>query len=546
MVYFELGPGNAEGDPARIHMSRGGAALEDRSALVRDLQDPATGSITIDSTNGENELVATIVIADPDGIDAATLSYTWESSINGRGGWTEFADDDTSDGTAATGSSPATETTAIPESEEGKYVRLVATFQDESGREERVDGQAIKVGEVATAAAPAITGFGVEGSTAVAVGRTLRMDAGDANVEWIADGEVIGTGASLLVEDGHAGLTLSARVTTKDAEGNVVSIANSMIVTIAGGPGGQPGPAAVADVAVMLLGRVPEEDGELESHSATIDASALFQDAGEGVEFSFAAQGLGDDIYPDHPLDAHLTDAGDHLLVIDERSGEIRYHTTSADGFGTGGTDGAGNVLVIQVTASETVAGTAVTATNTLSLAVDVEGSAPTGLNLTQTVVENVATTAGQVSLNINIQDRNASDNIYGQYTWTVDDERFEIIGENDSDSSEVTVSIEEGVVFGIDPDNGENGEHVVTITATPRSGNFDPITITLTITITNDADDDPPPDPENEVPGLKDDQTGADTESEDNEEDDDEDGGTPPSVQLAQWFPIVLDDGLF
>ena len=242
VVYFELGPGDSAGDPARIHMSRGGAALEDRSEVVRDLQDPATGTITFDSTNGENELVATIVIMDPDGIDASTLSYTWESSFNGRGGWTEFADDDPGDGIPAVGGSPATETTGIPEGEEGKYFRLVAIFRDENGREERVVSEAIKVGEVATAAAPAITGFGSEGSGAVAIGRTLRVDVQDAQVEWVADGEVVGTGASLVIGDGHAGLTILARVTTKDTEGNVVSIASSTNVTVAGGPGGSPGP----------------------------------------------------------------------------------------------------------------------------------------------------------------------------------------------------------------------------------------------------------------------------------------------------------------
>ena len=201
--------------------------------------------------------------------------------------------------------------------------------------------------------------------------------------------------------------------------------------------------------------------------------------------------------------------------------------------------------MEFQVTATETVGGDELEATNTLRLAVDVEGSAPTGLNLNQTVTENVATTAGQVFLDINIQDRNAPDNIYGQYTWTVDDDRFEITGADDSDSSDITVAIEEGVVFAIDPDDGEDDRHVVTITATPNSGNFDPIVIRLTITITNSTDDDPP-DPENEVPGLKDDQTGAEEESEDNDEDEDEDGGTPPSMELAQWFPTVLDDGLF
>ena len=553
VVYFELGPGDSASDPVRIHMSRGGEALEDRSGIVRDLQDPATGTITIDSTNDENELVATISIMDPDGIDSATVSYTWESSVNGRGGWTEFVDDDTEDGTLATETSPAMETTAVPESEEGKYVRLVATFLDGRGREESVKGEAIKVGEIATAAAPTITGFGAEGGTAVAVGRTLRLDTADSDVdldvEWIADGEVIGTGPRLVLEDGHAGLTIMARVTTRDAEGNAVSIADTAGVTVAGGPGGQPGPAAVTDAPVVLLGAAPDDDGELESHSATIDAGALFRDAGEGVEFSFAAQALGDDIYPDQPLDAYLTDAGDHLLIIDERTGEIHYHTTSKDGFGDAGTDGGGNVLEIRVTATETVDGAPVTATNTLRLAVDVEGSAPTGLNLTQTVVENVATTAGQVSLDINIVDRNSPDNIYGQYTWAVDDERFEIMGadEDDTDSSEVTVAVKEGAVFEIDPDDGDDGSHRVMITATPESGNFDPIVIRLTVTITNDPDDDPPPAiPANQVPGLKDDQTGAEDESEDTDEDDDEDGGTPPPMELPMSFGAFSDDGLF
>ena len=44
------------------------AALDARSELVQDRPDDATGTITFGSTNADNELVATVMVDDADGI----------------------------------------------------------------------------------------------------------------------------------------------------------------------------------------------------------------------------------------------------------------------------------------------------------------------------------------------------------------------------------------------------------------------------------------------------------------------------------------------
>ena len=94
-------------------------------------------------------------------------------------------------------------------------------------------------------------------------------------------------------------------------------------------------------------------------------------------------------------------------------------------------------------------------------------------------------------------------------------------------------------------------------VTATPESGNFDPISLRLTVTITDDSSDgDNPPDPTparmaNMVPGLEDDETGSpeDDTSDDPDTgtgDDDDDGGTPAPMDAMAMFASAVDGGLF
>ena len=516
------------------------AALDARSELVQDRPDDATGTITFGSTNADDELVATVMVEDADGINAETLTYVWESSVNGRGGWTPFAEDDTADGTA---------TTAIDAAQQGMHVRLVVEFNDNNGTPERVVSETIKVGTIDTITAPTITGFGTgadEGSTAVAVGRTLEVDVMNADVQWMAGGMVVGTGNSFTVTSAQAGMMITAVITSKEADGDVTSLVTTAAVTVAGATAANTSPIVV-DEEVVLLGTAPAMAGTLMEYTTTIDTSELFEDVEGGLKFSFAGQDLGTDQYADETLDldVYLNQDGDQLLIIDETTGEVRYVTTKATQHGDGGnTDGGGNTVDIIVTATDG----ANTVMNEVSLAIDVPGTYE-GTGITDTVTENMATTVdANVGGGINITDLNSPSNEYGQYTWTTDNPGYTATA-NAMDSSMATVARVAGTKFDGN-DDGTNGSVTVTITATPVSGG-DAITITLTVTVDNDPNDDvitPTPEP-NEVPGLKDNETGSDNDTDDETEDGDDaddDAGKPPEADAMAAFASMLDDGLF
>ena len=145
VVYYELF------DDAIVKSSSaddaGGMLLQATTAAVDDRQDAATGTITFTMTNGTNELVAD---DEHHGsrwrhwLTPKTVVFTWEWSENGRGGWKTFTDGDTD----TTNDNDAM--TVIPAAQQGKYVRLVVTFDDDNGTNERVVSDAIKVGAIAT------------------------------------------------------------------------------------------------------------------------------------------------------------------------------------------------------------------------------------------------------------------------------------------------------------------------------------------------------------------------------------------------------------
>ena len=535
VTYFELFDG-------MIQQTENMPALDARSELVQDRPDDATGTITFGSTNADNELVATVMVDDEDGINADTLTYVWESSVNGRGGWTPFADDDTGDGTAEE------QTTVIGAAQQGMHVRLVVEFNDENGTPERVVSETIKVGTIDTITAPAITGFGTEaneGIDAVAVGRTLEVDVMNADVQWMAGGMVVGTGNSFTVTSAQAGMMITAVITSKEADGDVTSLVTTHPVTVAGATAANTSPIVV-DEDVVLLGTAPAMAGTLMEYTTTIDTSELFEDVEGGLMFSFAGQDLGTDQYEDESLDVYLNQDGDQLLIIDETTGEVRYVTTKATQHGDAGTtDGGGNTVDIIVTATDG----ANTVTNEVSLAIDVAGTYE-GDGITDTVVENMEMPADANVGTINITDLNSPTNEYGQYTWMIDNAGYTVTAD-EADSSMATVArVADSEFDGNDTFPATDGEIEVTITATPVSGG-DAIEITLTVTVTNDPTDDAdaPAEP-NEVPGLKDNEDGSDDdtddETEDGDSDDDDDAGNPPEADAMAAFASMLDDGLF
>ena len=591
------------------------AALETNTGTVLDRQDPASGTFVFSTAT--DTLVAAVTITDADGFVAdgttglptvddgdpavadANATFTWQSSVNGRGGWQDFADDDDT--------TPLT--TMIPDDEQGKFVRLVITFNDNNGVSERVVSDPIKVGDIDTITTLPTIDNGATDANAP-VGRTLRVDGlpDNSTVEWLDGDMVIGTGETFTVttaqQNAGAANDITIRVTTKDASGNVVSIVTqTTAVTVPAGPANS-GPISPEDTHTIDLGAAPAMDGTLVELDGKVDMASLFEDVEGGLTFAFAdpagfvaqgAGGAGLGVYLDANGDGSATDeAGDQLLIIDAE-GNISYYGTKAQGHNSDNTaDGAGNWITTVLTATDAAAANA-TDTVTVQLRID---AAPTGFEVGTdattdpttaatalaapaadyeaqgaTLTEEITVTATggvqnnpQVAARIDVQDLNQGSHAYGQYTFTVDDDRFEVVAvpaADGGDGSQGILRVKTGQkidfdslpVAGDPPDPTANRSLELVVTATPDSGNFDPITIRITVTVVDDTDDNPPaatPLGNNMVPGLKDDETtdNTDDDTEDDDtsgsEDDDEDGGTPAPMDALSGFVSVLDDGMF
>ena len=610
VVYFELFDGNI------VASETDNAALEANTGAVADRQDPATGTITFSTTGAT--LSAAVNIMDPDGYtdvgddnipDDAT--YTWQWSDNGRGGWQTFD----ADGDDATPDADDTNVATITGTDaQGKYVRLVVTFDDANGVTERVTSEAIKVGTIATVATPpTIAG----GTTDIPVGRTLRIDLesstparGSAEAEWIdnATGVVLGTGTEYTVTEADRGKMIAVRITSKDATGNVTSIVSTTAVTAVAAPTNS-GPIAPEANHIIDLGAAPDTEGELVSLTTTVNMASLFEDIEGGLTFVFAnptnfgADSVGGtatlDVYHDENPGTSGTppvENGDQLLIVDEATGHIRYYTTQTQNHGADSIDdGAGNLVTMVLTANDDFDGDGTpnnTANVNVQLRIDVE---PTGFQVgTDAANDPTADAAAnpgpasdfmaagailpeevtvmasplgvqsnpQVAARIDVQDDNMGSHAYGKYTFTSSDDRFEVVPVDaaNTDGSQGILRLKTGQKLDFEAIPGAangagNKEIKIVVTATPESGNFDPITVEITVQVSDvdTAGGDPnhptAPTPlgNNMVPGLEDDETGADDDdTTDDDTDDDEDGGTPAPMDALAGFVSVLDDGMF
>ena len=190
-----------------------------------------------------------------------------------------------------------------------------------------------------------------------------------------------------------------------------------------------------------------------------------------------------------------------------------------------------------------------------VSLRIDVEATTIMA-GAAAVVKENEEAPFGGLTIaTIDVQDQNMTDHAYGSYALTVpDDDRFQVVEDpNDKkDGSKGVLKLKAGATLDYEETgtvtNAVTGVVTlsVTVTATPDSGNFDPITKAVVITILDDDTDNADAQPEgNEVPGLKDNEDNDDDDTDDNGTDDDDDGGTPAADAMAA-FASMLDDGLF
>ena len=216
--------------------------------------------------------------------------------------------------------------------------------------------------------------------------------------------------------------------------------------------------------------------------------------------------------------------------------------------------DGDGNLVTMTLVAND---GTADSASVEVSLRIDVKATAITVSDPVMMVTENEEAPFGGLTIaTIDVQDENMTDHAYGSYTFTVSDDRFQVVADP-TDGSVGVLKLKAGASLDYETDTVTNPltgvvTHLgVTVTATPKSGNFPATTQKVTIMILNDEDDDADAQPEgNEVPGLKDNEQGDMDDTEDGDDDggddtEEEDGGTPAADAMAA-FASMLDDGLF
>lgn len=583
VVYYEMFQGG-------FVVSSAGDALAALSNAVRDRPDKAEVGIALETTSAD-KLKANVMIDDPDGRDPgaqgskATLpTYTWQSSVNGRGGWTDLVAEQASNLTDLDAE------LTVPANVTGQYVRLVVTFKDENGSSERHEGDALKVGTIDTLSPPTIV-TSLDSSGNAPLGATLRISVpSGTSVQWQtvtqgagSDPDLVedipgATGNSFKVTTAQYGKEIQAVISTKDANGNVTSIVTTDDVDVVDAPANT-APVRKKDEQIFDVGAA-KKTGELFKAAIALDMPRLFDDVEtpeDDLTFDFSIssshQGsFGSDQYNQTgvSVDVYLEDnnntTGDQLLVVDEAKGQVNYYTTMAQGHDGSSVDGDENILWLELDAVDPQGARSSTGVE-IGLRIDVKD---TGANVTSSgggtvtpvlsdsgvwtldtpnISENTSpVTSATTILTFDIQDQNDNTHKYGIYNFSVDDKRFTVTSDPKTDGSIGVLKLNKGQALDWDdPALGEADGGVksfdIMVTATPQVGNFPPVKFLVTVNLTNLTSDDsttPAPSSANKVPGLQDDESSDDDDTTDSDGDSDDDGGAPLPTSIG-----LLEDGI-
>ena len=355
-----------------------------------------------------------------------------------------------------------------------------------------------------------------------------------------------------------------------------------------------------SEIRVELRAKPPM--GEQPTAVVTFDASALFHDPdGDALTYSItgatqtslidvdatdSTDGTDVDLAGDLVWRVHRTewdaDAAtpasvtttdlQQALTIDPKTGEITYLTDlEMTHDGDAATDGAGNTLTFTITATDGKTGTTA-ATETVTVRINV---APTAISLDDgnttaanmgttamaataitvadntntpndddtdpdafTVAENVRNQPAVKLADLDVMDQNDTADKFGTHTWTVSDDRFEVVkGAADAaDGSKWELHLKRGASFDYEEMNRnlDDGTLTVMVTATDGGGLRTVGYFTIQITdVDEPAPTRPPaPDPDPEtVPGLEDDA-----------DDSDEDGPVIPPDDGSMFIDDLLD----
>ena len=568
------------------------------SRAVTNTPDKGTGSITIRAdANALTVADVDVSITDRDypgqgAVPDADLTVSWEVSPNGRGGWSTVP-----------GTDPATDTPSLTldDGDENFYRAVITYDADGAGAgtlTESVYSDPVQVADISDTAttAPSITGNAF-------VGGTLSVDVRNTSVQWqIQRGtdwfDIPGATGSLTLTEAHAGSVIRAVVTyhstTDDGITAIVAVEANGGTAIPGGTAGAATPVPVEDYDIEVSVDAPghgatNNAGNNLSVTHTVPLASLFQDP-DGPRISFtaaadAASGLGANSGTGTTY--VFAEGAGGVLVFDARTGVLNYESDVYRNHDGTPTDGAGNVVTLNITASDGTNTSATTAAVNLRINVaptDIwfatADQTPTDAADATTVVtvnEHVGSEAagrdGMLIAHVNVQDENADSHKFGTHDVTVTgDDRFEIThtGYTASPTSqdtdmlgstwEVRLKAGEKIDYEtqVDMDPVTAGKQIVlTLTATDSEGlstpsgpGIDPITLTITITDVDAAGGDrnhPPAPTPLDVPGLEDDETtDPDDERVDDDTDDDTDGGAhppPPGMSLGGIIEDFVDN---
>ena len=573
-------------------------------------------------TTGTGDVTATVYAIDRD--ELGTLQYEWQQSASGSGAWMP------ADGTGA----DAPTLTFDSASSKGEHYRLVVTWTDQQGVEERVASDPIRFAE-ASLVLPQSNLPELSVDTGVVVGGALRVNLPretdsdiDYRVQWQQGVDVPGTGSgaeywmdipgatddTFAVTSEYGGGYVRAVVTRTD-EGGATDIraltpnANGLIPAAANNAPTAEYPDGYVIESPGVTG--DSEDGNVRTDVKTftnVASSAtpttqvttvtvdkvplddLFEDLDGNTLAYTLSSGPGGAEPSGTSNTVWFTEIGSIGTVgmyFDAGTGKLVLVTDERHGHDGDPTDGMGNVVNVQVAASD---GEATPVTTTVGVRLNVAptdilfgaSAIPVGSGVdTVTAGENQD---GLLIAHLNVLDENSVTHEFGTHEFTVSgDERDRFIitntgnGEKDegSDGSTWELRLKPGATLDFETDgkdldatanadgdtnsdNLTNDKQIkLTLTATDNGGlstpsgkGIDPITLIVTI-INDPTDDAAAPLPDTDVPGLEDSNESDNTDERRDDEggtgDGDTDGGDyePPTDDMMM-STLALDDGLF
>ena len=568
VTYYEVFNG-------QITSNAAGTVQANTERAVSNTPDDGVGAFTI--TAAANTLTASALVQDGDygvpGIVAATgITYSWQVSANGVGGWRDAPSDGDAD------SNPAT---YVVDDGDAQYYRAVATYNannDDDGdaatteEMESVYSHAVRVADLADLAAGStptpgsgdtVTPAALTPSGSPFPGGTLSVSGrGVSSVQWQSEVGPSGSGVwvnipgatgALSVTSALAGSNVRALVTYDSTDPNnpgVTAIVASATASIGGQATGTAPPTAIKDYtiegSVMGTGHARTDTqnaaaGVLSGHTVTITDTvplrSLFEDPDTARLAFSAASTTGSLSGGTSANGSYVAQVDSGVLVLNLRSGELTYVSDQLREHDGDGADGAGNMLNLDITASdrdpagtvrnsvannfgdvvirinvapESIAFTAGTAAadstvinadfDGVSTILQAPGSSATLPEVE--LIEEVPSGGREVLAVINVWDENWSGNTarpghaFGVHEVTVTgDDRFMIthtgngaLGDSDGDGSTWDLRLKPGAKFDFETEsdadnNPANGKQIVlTFTATDGGGLSTPVSTGPTV----------------------------------------------------------------